>query len=83
MKNVRYPDMWNVAQDVGARQGYVGISVAYDTAEAPDGRTLTTASILYRPDAQELQALNQGGKIKLTMFVPIDGLTPHKLEVIE
>lgn len=83
MKNVRFPDVPNVVHDVGSRQGYVGISVLYGQAEVPDGSMRLTASILYRPDADELRALNQGGKIKLTMFVPHDGLTPHRLDVVE
>lgn len=78
MNNVRFPDIPGVVQDVGKRQGYVGISVRYQWAG-----DILTAEILYRPDADELKRLNEGGKIKLTLLLGENLITPHRMDVIE
>lgn len=79
MRNVKFPDVPGVTHDVGAHQGYIGISVKYVEENDDEPRR---AEIMYQPDAQELRTLAEGGKIRLSLLLGERGkIQPHRLDV--
>jgi hypothetical protein len=79
MRNVRIP---GATENVGAKQGYVGISVKVEREVATIGgqdREVTVCKMMYELTSDERRALLEGGRIVLTMLSTV--VIPHRLEV--
>lgn len=79
MRNVNIP---GATTDVGAKQGYVGISVKVEREIATIGgvdREVTVCKMMYELTPEERRALLEGGRIVLTMLTNV--VVPHRLEV--
>lgn len=89
MKNVKWPTLVGVIQDVGKSQGYEPCSVRYNPVIQANTKTGQNeqigyiAEVLYAPTVEERQTLLQGGKVKVSFELPNGTLLqPHRLEVV-
>lgn len=79
MRNVKIP---GATDDVGAKQGYAGISVKVEREVATIGgvdREVTVCKMMYEPTPDEKRMLLEGGRVVLTMLTNV--VVPHRLEV--
>jgi len=79
MRNVKLP---GGTHEVGARQGYDGISVLPGREVATIGGKdveVDTCKVVYELDEVEKQALLEGGRLTLTFIGKI--VVPHRLSV--
>lgn len=77
MKNVHIP---GAVTNVGAGQGYEGISVLYTTEEVLGRPNIPVYKVAYKLEPHEIQALSEGAKLVLTV-VGSPPIMPHRLEV--
>jgi hypothetical protein len=81
MRNVRIPGAVN---NVGASQGYVGISVLSTSEEVELNGQVSTcivSKVVYEVTEEEKQALLEGGRLVLTLLMK-PPIVPHRLEVV-